>query len=485
MTLDLPATMRAGVAAGGAGDALAFGGRWRSWAWIGETARAIDRAIDGAPALGLVARNRPQHVAAFAASVMARRTTAMIYSAQSPAGLAADIRALRLPAILADPQDWTDETLAAARDSGSAAIAILDCTADAAVETRVARGAGPFRDATPDAAFELLSSGTTGAPKRVPLSWDAIGAVVAGAKAAYAGTGATDAPQVMVHPLGNVAGLAYVAPPIAFGQRLVLLERFEVAAWVEAVRTYRPARGTIPPAGVRMLLDSDARREDLASLSLLAVGGGKLDLDLHVAFEERFGIPILTAFGATEFGGVIANWTLDLYREWGAAKRGSAGRASANVALRTVDRESLVPLPAGKTGLLEARVARIGPDWIRTNDLASIDADGFLFLHGRADAAINRGGFKIVPETVADMLKTHPDVADAAVVGLADSRLGEVPVAAVELTRDSHIDGSALRAWLKDRLIAYQVPVEVRVVAALPRNASLKISLPNVKALFA
>jgi len=415
---------------------------------------------------------------------MARRPTVMLYAAQTPAGLAADIRRLRLPALLADREDWSAEALAAATETGTAAIAIADDEGRTA-EPLLPRGSGPFRPIAHDTAFELLSSGTTGAPKRVPLRWEAIGAVVAGARATYAGTGATDAPQVMVHPLGNVAGLAYVTPPLAFGQRLVLLEKFEVAAWTAAVRRYRPARGTVPPAGIRMLLDSDVPREDLSSLSLIAVGGGKLDLALHEAFEARFGIPILTAFGATEFGGVIANWTLDLYREWGAAKRGSAGRASPGVRLRAVDPESAAPLAAGAIGLLEAQVDRIGPDWIRTNDLAAIDADGFLFLHGRADAAINRGGSKVVPEMVADMLKTHPEVADAAVVGLPDARLGEVPVAAVELRRRGSVDGAALRRWLEDRLVAYQVPAAIRIVPALPRNASLKVSIPDVKALFA
>jgi len=484
MTLDLAASVRASIAQGGECGMIAFAGRWRSWRWLSETAEAIDTALGDADAVGLVARNRPQHIASFAAGLLARRTTAMIYSAQSPAAIAADIRKLRLPAVLADPQDWSPEALAAARETGSAAIAISDASPAEAVKTLISHGDGPFRDPVPHTAFELLSSGTTGAPKRVPLSWDAITAAVANAKAAYAGTGGTDAPQVMVHPLGNVAGLAYAAPPLAYGRRLVLLEKFDALAWAEAVRDYRPVRGTLPPAGVRMLLESAIPTDYLSSLSLLAVGGGKLDPDIHEAFENRFSIPILTAFGATEFGGVIANWTLDGYREWGAAKRGSAGRASADVTLRIVDREDFHPLGSGEIGLLEAQVTRIGPGWIRTTDLASIDSDGFLFLHGRADAAINRGGFKIVPDAVVAVLKEHPAVADAVIVGIPDARLGEVPVAAVELAAGGGADGESLRAWLKDRLVAYQVPVSVTVVDALPRNASMKISLPDVRALF-
>lgn len=467
------------------GDAVAFAGRWRSWAWLNQVTDAINKAADGAHAAGLVARNRPQHIAAFAAGVVARRTTAMIYSAQSPAAVAADIARLRLPAIIADPQDWTAETLAAARAAGSMAIAIADEDGPGAVTVLSPAARADFRAASPDVAFELLSSGTTGTPKRIPLSWHAISSAVEGARVTYAGTGATHAPQVMVHPLGNVAGLAYVTPPLTYGQRLVLLERFDVRTWADAIRDHRPARGTLPPAGVRMLLESDVVPADLSSLSLLAVGGGKLEVEIQQAFEERFGIPVLTAFGATEFGGVIANWTLDLYREWGAAKRGSAGRASAGVHLRIVDRESFAAVPAGSVGLLEARVERMGDDWIRTNDLASLDTDGFLFLHGRADAAINRGGFKIVPDMVAATLKEHAAVADAAVIGLPDNRLGEVPVAAVELRKGHAATADDIRAWLKERLVAYQVPADIRVVPALPRNASMKISLPDVKALFA
>ena len=100
--------------------------------------------------------------------------------------------------------------------------------------------------------------------------------------------------------------------------------------------------------------------------------------------------------------------------------------------------------------------------------------------------AINRGGFKIVPDVVAAALKQHSSVADAAVVGLPDSRLGEVPVAAVELTTGADpVSGETLRAWVRDYLVAYQVPVTVKVVSALPRNAAMKASLPEVRALFA
>jgi acyl-CoA synthetase (AMP-forming)/AMP-acid ligase II len=483
---DVSGAVGARIAAGGDAKAIAFDGRWRSWRWLGDACAAIDRAIGGAAAVGLIARTRPQHLAAFAAGIAAHRTTVMIYAAQSPAKMADDIRRLRLEAVLADIEDWTPDAFAAARETGSAAIALEDRENGTDVARLLApHGDGPFRAATPEIAFELLSSGTTGAPKRVPLSWATFASATDDAKRAYDGSTAIATPQVMVQPLGNVSGIAYLAPPLVSGQRIVLLEKFEPVKWAELIRIHRPHRASLPPAGVRMVLDADVPKDDLASLALIGVGGGKVDPEVHERFEAQYGIPILHAFGATEFAGVVANWTLDAYREWGQAKRGSAGRASANVELRVVDPDNFTPLPPGETGLLEARAARIGPDWVRTNDLASIDADGFLFLHGRADGAINRGGFKIVPEVVAAALRAHPAVADAAVVGRPDTRLGEVPVAAVELAPGAATDPETLRQWARDRLVAYQVPIEIRIVSVLPRNASLKISAPDVKALFA
>ncbi len=486
MSFDVSALIRQRLAGGGDADQLHFDGRWRSWRWMAALDEAVAALAGDAPAIGLIARTRPQHVALFAGSLARRRIVSMIYSAQSAAGMADDIRRLRLPAIVADPQDWVPETLNAALEAGSAAIAIEDLEDPArAASLLLARGSGGEADANPDVALELLSSGTTGPPKRVPLLWSTLNAATEDAANVYGAANSIETPQVMTQPLGNVTGIAYVVPPLAFGRRIVLLEKFEPRSWADAIRKHRPVRVSLPPAAIRMVLDAGIPREYLASLTAIGVGGGRVDGDVHERFETHYGIPILHAFGATEFGGVVANWTADLYRQWGAAKRGSPGRASTNVELRIVDQATFEPLPVGDIGLLEAKAQRMGPDWLRTNDLASIDADGFLFLHGRADGAINRGGFKIVPDVVADALRAHPAVADAAVVGVDDQRLGQVPVAAVELVPGGAADPEVLMAWARERLIAYQVPTEVRIVPVLPRNASLKISAPDVKALFA
>ena len=122
---------------------------------------------------------------------------------------------------------------------------------------------------------------------------------------------------------------------------------------------------------------------------------------------------------------------------------------------------------------------RYGADWIRTNDLARIDDDGFIFLEGRADDAINRGGFKVLPEEVANILRTHADIADAIVIGRNDTRLGQVPIAVLEF-RDSarRPIASELNELIRAKLPAYMVPVLYHWVAELPRTVSLKVDRP-------
>jgi acyl-CoA synthetase (AMP-forming)/AMP-acid ligase II len=140
------------------------------------------------------------------------------------------------------------------------------------------------------------------------------------------------------------------------------------------------------------------------------------------------------------------------------------------------------PLPADEVGLVEIRSGD-GP-WHRTTDLGRIDADGFVWITGRSDDAILRGGFKVMPADVVRVLVAHPAVREACVVGLPDPRLGQVPVAAVELCEGAEIDPQALRDFARTQLAAYQVPAEIRIVPALPRTPSLKVSQPEVRALF-
>mgnify|MGYP000379054313 CR=1 FL=1 len=290
---------------------------------------------------------------------------------------------------------------------------------------------------------------------------------------------------VMYWPLGGIGGVCQLITGAYIGKRIALLEKFSVAEWVRVVKTYGIRRSGLQPAAVRMLLDADLPPEDLASLDFVMSASGPLDPEIRDAFERRYGVPVLLAYGATEFAGSVCTWTPELYREFGAVKRTSSGRVLPDTEVRIIDPETGEPVPTDHRGLLEAKIATVSPDWIRTNDLASVDADGFITLHGRADGAINRGGFKVLPEAVRRVLVSHPAVRDAAVVGVPDARLGEVPFAAVETIPGCPLPAPAeLMDLVRDQLPKHCVPVGVAVVDELPRTQSLKVSLRDVAAMY-
>jgi len=138
-------------------------------------------------------------------------------------------------------------------------------------------------------------------------------------------------------------------------------------------------------------------------------------------------------------------------------------------------------------GVLEVKAAQLGEAsaWIRTTDLARIDGDGFLWILGRADRVIIRGGFKVRPDDVRAALERHPRVRGAAVVSRPDARLGAVPVAAVELRRGGGaVTVDDLLAHASATLARYELPAEIRIVDELPRTASAKVDLAAVAALF-
>jgi long-chain acyl-CoA synthetase len=196
---------------------------------------------------------------------------------------------------------------------------------------------------------------------------------------------------------------------------------------------------------------------------------------------------LLQNYGATEFAGGVAGWTLADFKEFHAQKKGAVGKLNRGITARIVDPESGAELPFGETGLLELRSAQLGDAsaWVRTSDLAVLDADNFLWIRGRHDNAIIRGGFKVQPDDVVRAMETHPAILEASVVGLPDERLGQVPAAAYILRRDAQQPSDdELAGFLKQLLLAYQVPAKFLCLDELPRTPSMKVSQPDLKALF-
>ncbi|WP_433873116.1 class I adenylate-forming enzyme family protein [Saccharopolyspora sp. CA-218241] len=336
---------------------------------------------------------------------------------------------------------------------------------------------GPVAEvAAPNTALELVTSGTTGPPRPVAITTEQLDATMGPTPETSPEPGR--APSLLAAPASHVSGLWTVLGAVHAARALVLLPRFAAEPWARAVHHHRVRVAFLVPAALHAVLDADIDPALLDPLELVTTGASPCPPELAARFQDRFGVRVLPTYGATEFAGAVAGWSRALHERWWPDKAGSCGRALPGVALRTTAPDGTV-LPPGVPGRLEVRGARTGSAptrWVRTADLASLDADGFLVIHGRADGAVLRGGFTVLPEDVARVLERHPSVREAAVTGLPDERLGEVPVAAVLAEpAGPPPDPSELQAHCRARLSPVEVPVRIVVLDSLPRTASAKV----------
>lgn len=468
--------------------AIEHEGRWISWGEVARYGDAIVALLDGAGCppsakVGVIIRNRLAHAAAVVGLLAHRRSISFVYPFLPATAIADNVDSLGAGAILADVQDWPTFSDAVGQ-AGCAGIALGSIDeAPRAVPGLETCTREAFDDALPEGGVEVLSSGTTGAPKRIPMPLKLLERAVMSAPGAEAGK--APAVQINIWPLGGVGGMCLLTGAAVNNTPLVLMERFSVDRLVEALRRYRPDTLGLNPTAIAMIYDAGVTPEDMASVKSVSGGSAYLDPDLQERFEQRYALPILWGMGATEFCGTIVRWTPQMRAEMGQRKRGSTGLPMPGVEIRAVDPETGAEVPRNADGLLEVHCPTVRPDWVRTTDLVAIDEDGYVFHRGRHDGAIVRGGFKILPERVVDVLRGHPAVVDASVVGIPDARLGAVPVAAVELSQNAGaISEEALMAHLRAELPPTHIPREIRIVDALPRTPSLKVSLTDVKRMF-
>jgi acyl-coenzyme A synthetase/AMP-(fatty) acid ligase len=472
---------------------LEFQDKVYDWGFFQGAAGAVMRLLDEAGVdprdpIGFVPRNTAASVAAFIGMIAGARTIRMIYAFQRPVGIARDVGRLKLTGVVITARDATEEVIAVAREQGVAMVVIDDVDGPRYAPgcERSTAAPDPVRPEKPE--LQILTSGTTGPPKHFGLPYTVVARTITqNPLYAVPPEKAADIPPAsIVFPFGNISGVYSVLPPVLSGQFALLREKFDLNFWRDYVVRYRPTRIGLPPSAVRVALDADIPAEDLASLDSLLSGSAPLDPTVHREFEAKYGIPILLSYGATEFGGPVAMMTAELHKAYGEAKFGSNGRAFDGAELRVIDADTGEILPPGTEGLLEVMSPRMGTHWIRTTDIVVIDEDGFLFHRGRADGAIMRGGFKILPETIAKALMTHPAVAAVSVVGVANRRLGQTPGAALQLVPGAEPPSFAeLEAHLRDRVLATHIPTHWKIVKALPSTPSFKIDQAAVRALFA
>jgi len=466
--------------------AIEFGGDWYDWGQVQMLAQDIRRLLADCGAgengaVSFVPRNRPSALAALLAMLADGRSVRMIYAFQAPTAIASAIERLDSSVAIMAEADFTPEVSTALAAKGMAGIGLTEM--GARLMPGLERGHARANPHT-SPQVEILTSGTTGPPKQFPIGHDVIAKFVLNQGMTMIDD-PDEPPFLMSFPIGNISGIYSVAASLLRGKRMVLLDRFSVEKWHDFILRYRPMASGAPPAAVAMIIDADLPVEDLSSLKYFSTGAAPLDPNVQRQFEQKYGIPVLLSYGATEFGGPVVTMTPLLRSEWGDAKFGSVGRAMPGVELRIRDPETDEILPSGEEGILEVVSPRMGPDWIRTSDIAIIDQDGFLFHRGRADGAIMRGGFKVLPETIERALLLHPALSAAGVVGVPDKRLSEVPGAVIEVKPGAcRPDVAELEAHLREHLPSTHIPVHWRVVESLPKNPSFKIDRPGLRRLF-
>jgi len=342
----------------------------------------------------------------------------------------------------------------------------------------------------PGTALIMHTSGTTGPSKPVVLGHsgvrDGIDTVIARLRGRQSnGGGRPPMANLLPVSLALWAGIWNALFAFRLGAPLVLLDRFDTVQYAELVRRFG-IRSTVLAPAMMTMLSEDPRVTDLAPLTFVRSITAPLTPGQARRFRDRFAVDVLNSYGQTELGGEVVGWTAADIREFGTVKLGAVGRPHPGIVIRILadDRHEL---PASEVGEIWIRspfaagqdagdvADRVADGFLRTGDLGCLDEDGFLWIEGRVSDMINRGGLKVVPQEVEEVLRRHPDVADACVAGVPDPRLGEVPVAWIRPTAGAEPAHAELAEFARRSLAGYKVPVAFRLIQELPRNEIGKV----------
>jgi len=334
-----------------------------------------------------------------------------------------------------------------------------------------------------------FTSGTTGRPKAVVLRHDTVSDLLDSVIGTLRGNRAGERarmPNIVPMSLALWAGIYQVLFAFKLGVPVVLMEQFDTGEFARLVAQYEIRSSVLPPAALVMLCN-DPAIESLSPLKYVRSVSAPLSPSWARRFHDRFDIAILNGYGQTELGGEAVGWSADDWKRFGLVKIGSVGRPhdAFRVRVRAADAQLA---PTGEVGELEiastaalppadaAMEGRVTDDgWLRTGDLGRVDDDGFVWIEGRVSDMINRGGLKVYPDEVEEMLRAHPAILDLAVAGVPDERLGEVPWAFVVPAPDSACDFRSVQQWARDHIAPYKIPAGMTVVDELPRNEIGKV----------
>jgi long-chain acyl-CoA synthetase len=350
--------------------------------------------------------------------------------------------------------------------------------------------AEPLRQAEPvlsdgkDLAMIFYTSGTTGQPKGVMINHKN---VIFGASNIAQSYGLTSSDITLLSlPLNHIfANASPLWGSLSSGGCVIVMNRFQTASVFDAIDKHRISWFPgVPTMFSYLLSDFSDNDRDVSSLRMGVSGAASLsEIDL-ADFEDKFEATMLEVYGLTESTGLVTANPV-----YGIRKPRSIGISVSGVSVRIVDGE-FNEVASGDVGEIIFKGANASPgywrmtqgpekamtdDWISTGDLAFQDQDGYFFITSRKDELIVSGGYNIYPREIEDVLRSHPGVTEAAVIGISDQDLGEVPKAFVVLKKNFQMKDSELLKFSEKYLAKYKLPKIIEFKRDLPRSSTGKI----------
>jgi acyl-CoA synthetase (AMP-forming)/AMP-acid ligase II len=357
-----------------------------------------------------------------------------------------------------------------------------------------------------DVTILMYTAGTTGRPKAVPLTHNSF--------STYVLSNVTpvdmeiEETNILTVPLYHVAGVQAVMAAIYGGRTLAMMRQFEVKDWMNTVQEEKANRAMLVPTMLKRVIDEpDFGKYDLSSLRVITYGAAPMPFEvIKKAIEVFPGVMFINAFGQTETASTITTLGPDDHVITGTEEekakklkrlQSSIGRPMDDVEIKIVD-DDLKEVPTGEVGEILARGPRVmsgywkdaektakalTPDgWLRTSDKGYVDDEGYIYLAGRGDDMIIRGGENISPEEVENVLYAHPSIEEAAVIGVPDPDWGQEPKAIVVLKKGQTAPADEIMEFCRQRLSSFKRPRYIAFIDELPRTSTGKVLKRDLRA---
>jgi acyl-CoA synthetase (AMP-forming)/AMP-acid ligase II len=444
--------------------------------------------IGAGDVVSLMSHNQPQYAVAVHAIMLAGAVMSPLNPVLTVEEVAKQLRHSRSRAlVVAEPV--AAKGLEAARIAGVENVYVLGEHPGCRPFADLLAGpeAPPAFDLDPRSALAALpySSGTTGLPKGVMLTHRNL---VANLEQFRIGWRISEEDVFCAAlPFFHIYGLMIILNSgLLAGATIVTLPRFDLRQFLAAVQEHRVTRGHLAPPLVLALAEApEAAEYDLSSMRTAVSGAAPLDEDLAARAQERTGCMIRQGYGMTEASPGIHFVHDD---DFAATAAGSVGRLMPATEARMVDLDSGLDVSPGEPGELlvrgpqvmagylgdpDATAATIVDGWLRTGDVACVDADGDFTIVDRVKELIKYKGYQVPPAELEALLLTHPDIIDAAVIGVPDRSAGEIPKAFV-VAREA-LDAESVMAWVDQRVAPYKRVRAVEFVEQIPKSPAGKI----------